>query len=105
MIECLAGIAVNPHETDCREIELRPHFPAGLDSASAYHILPAGKVSSAWVRKGDEIEWTVEIPDGCSGMLLLDAAWQFDNGCRFQNAASGVYRLLPAAKKDTKYQS
>lgn len=104
MIECLAGIAVNPQATDHRELMLQPHMPDALSSAAAHHILPEGKVSSEWERVGDEIEWRVEIPEECHGMLLLDKHWQFTDGRRFKPAASGVYHLLPAQKKDTKYQ-
>ena len=104
MFEALAGIQVNPHEREPGEVLLLPRIIDALEHASAFHTLPQGRLSSAWKRVGDQVEWTVEIPEGCYGMLQLEAAWQFDDGTRFKPAASGVYRLLPAGAKDRYYQ-
>ena len=104
MFEALAGIQVNPHEREPGEVLLLPRIIDALEHVSAFHTLPQGRLSSAWKRVGDQVEWTVEIPEGCYGMLQLEAAWQFDDGTRFKPAASGVYRLLPAGAKDRYYQ-
>ena len=49
-IRQVAGINVNPANNDANNVVIRPHFIKSLDYASAYHILPNGKVEVKWTR-------------------------------------------------------
>ena len=104
MYETLAGIQINPAEKDCRAFRLQPHFLDALEHAEGRHETVAGELASLWRRDGEDILWTVAVPDGLHGDMVLDAGWQFEDGTRYRAAASGVYRLLNAKKKDKRYQ-
>lgn len=100
MISCIAGIVVNPYETTPNEVRIQPHFVEALTHAEAYHDVPAGRVSSAWRRDGEEIELTVEAPAGCRGEIRLESGWVFASGKTFPygNAVtplrSGTFRIV-----------
>lgn len=103
MIEYLAGIRINPQADDVNRIEIAPRFISSLKHASGHHIVPAGRIESAWERNGEAIVLTLTIPDGCRGRIVLEENWQFDHGHRTMPAKSGIYRIIPATKKNTRY--
>jgi alpha-L-rhamnosidase len=74
--------------------EIKPAFVTALEDASAYHVTPAGKVTSAWKREGDEIVLTVEIPEGMSGRIALRDGYAFTGGEAAKPAVSGSYRVI-----------
>ena len=67
---------------------------AALEDASAYHISPVGKITSAWRREGDEITLTVEIPEGMGGRIALREGYAFSDGEDAKPAVSGCYRVI-----------
>ena len=85
----VAGIRLNPTGRDVTEVEIAPHFIAALEHASAYHVAPAGKISSAWRREGEDILLTLELPDGMRATLSVE------DGCVSENTTigSGTYRI------------
>ena len=104
MIECLAGIRLNPDCADPSVVRIQPRIIPALSHAEGYHVAPAGKIASAWTRDGEDVLLTVEIPAGCRGEIRLEAAWQFENGNGVREAKSGVYRLIPRGKRNTQYR-
>ena len=67
-----------------------------LTHAEAFHIAPAGRISSAWKREGEGVALTLAIPEGMHGQLRAPKGWLFEDGRAVRPAASGEYRLLPA---------
>lgn len=92
-IKAVAGISVAPAggELVC---EIKPSFVAALEDASAYHVTPVGKITSAWKREGDEITLTVEIPEGMGGRIALREGYAFSDGEVAKSAVSGTYRVI-----------
>ena len=92
-IKAVAGISVAPvgGEPVC---EIKPAFVTALEDASAYHVTPAGKITSAWRREGDEIILTVEIPEGMGGRMTLREGYAFSDGEGEKPAVSGSYRVV-----------
>lgn len=58
----LAGINYDPAKPGFENIIVRPHYPAGLESASATYNSVRGDISSSWTRKGNDIRLTVTVP-------------------------------------------
>lgn len=100
MIECIAGIQVNPCCVDPAEIRIHPHFIADLSHAEGRHRGVHGEIVSAWKREGALIRLTLTLPEGYRGDILLDKDWQFDDGRRVKDLKSGEYVLLPRTMKD-----
>ncbi|MBQ7910701.1 MAG: family 78 glycoside hydrolase catalytic domain [Clostridia bacterium] len=92
-IKAVAGISVAPAggELVC---EIKPAFVAALEDASAYHVTPVGKITSAWKREGDGITLTVEIPEGMGGRIALREGYAFSDGEGEKPAVSGTYRIV-----------
>jgi len=70
-IKRVAGIYINPSDSDISEVEIRPDFIKHLQHAEAWHEAPYGMVVSAWKRMNNTIEITVELPEGMNGKLIL----------------------------------
>ena len=92
-IKAVAGIRVSPMggKLTC---EVRPAFVTALQNAEGYHVTPAGKITSAWEREGDEILLTLEIPDGMVGRIILPEGYSFADGETEKPAVSGTYRIV-----------
>ncbi len=92
-IKAVAGIRVSPAggKLTC---EVRPAFVTALQNAEGYHVTPAGKITSAWEREGDEILLTLEIPDGMVGRIILPEGYSFADGETEKPAVSGTYRIV-----------
>ena len=78
-IKCVAGIRVNPTRKDPHTVKIRPAFISGLDSASAYHITPDGKVSVSWRREGESICLTVDVPRNAIAYVNLPSGYAFED--------------------------
>lgn len=93
-IKCIAGIQLNPTAKNVNEVVIHPTFITALDDASAFHNAPAGKISSAWVRKGNEIELIVDIPDGMTAVAVLDNGYKFADGATEKAVITGIYTIV-----------
>ncbi len=82
-VQTIAGIKINPHARDHREIEISPWFIDKLDHASGYINHAGGKVSCSWKREADSIRVTIEVPEGCYGYL------RFTDGHYWKNIPDG----------------
>lgn len=92
-IKAVAGISVAPVGGGLA-CEIKPAFVAALEDASAYHVTPVGRITSAWKREGDEITLTLEIPEGMSGRIVLREGYAFTDGETAKPAVSGSYRVV-----------
>ena len=93
-IKRIAGICLNPSRHNLNEVEIHPTFITALDHATAYHIAPAGKISSSWERCNGQIRITVEIPQAMSARAVLDDGYCFEDGTQSKEISGGVYTVL-----------
>ena len=91
-IKRVAGIRLNPRIHNVNEVEIHPTFISQLDSVSAYHIAPLGKICVSWERKEGEIILNVELPKGMNAQIVLDDGYCISE----ENACEGRYRIKQA---------
>ena len=92
-IRQLAGIRLDPAGGDVGRLDIVPRFVQSLDHAEGWHIAPAGEIRSAWVREGDLIRLTLQIPEGMKGRILPEPGFTFTDGHHVKPLASGTYLL------------
>lgn len=90
-IQYLAGIRLNPTGRDVNRVDIAPCFAAVLDHAEGFHIAPAGRIETRWVRENDVIRLTITVPAAMKGRIRLEPGWCFDDGLRVKPLASGTY--------------
>ena len=93
-IKAIAGIRPNPNGNDVSELEIAPNFIGALDHASAYHIAPSGKISSAWRREGERIILELKIPEAMHAVAKLPLGYLFENGESCTTVTSGRYEII-----------
>ena len=99
----LVGINVNPFGNDASEIRFAPRFIDALDSASGDYDSIAGKVTASWVREGEAILYSYEIPAGVNADIILEPDKKFDDGHTWKRlSGKGTLRIIAADKKDNK---
>ncbi len=94
-IKRLAGIQLNPDKHNVNTLKIAPSFISSLDTVSAYHIAPSGKISVSWRREGEGIILDVEIPQGVCATAEMEPHFCFEDGERSKPIVSGTYRILP----------
>ncbi len=62
-IKRICGINYNPNANDLSYVEIKPHFITALSHAEAHHDSPKGRISTAWRRSGETVEFTVILPE------------------------------------------
>lgn len=65
------GIKPDEKKPGFENVLLEPHFVKNLDNFTAKHNGPYGEIVSAWVRKGEHIEYTTSIPPNSTATLRL----------------------------------
>jgi alpha-L-rhamnosidase len=68
----LGGIQPDESQPGFRHIVLRPYIPAGLDSFSAEHESPFGKIRSGWTTQNGKVIYTATIPPNSIADLVLE---------------------------------
>ena len=102
-IRHLVGINVNPHEESAAEVRFAPKFIDALDNAKATVNTVGGDVTAEWHRDGEDIIYTVTVPEGVKAELCLEPGWQTEDGFTWRVPKGTVsYRLIPENKKDIK---
>lgn len=94
-IKCIAGIQLNPDKHDINTVRIRPSFVRALESASAYHIASAGKISVAWRREDKDIVLDVKIPRDVCATVELESGFLFEDGNASKPIVTGTYKLIP----------
>lgn len=92
-IRHLAGIQLNPTGRDVNRLDIVPRFAQDLNHAEGWHRAPAGKIVSSWVREGELIRLTLQIPEGMTGRILPEPGFSFIDGFHTKPLASGTYLL------------
>ena len=88
-IRQLAGIRIKGAD----RVDVVPRFAEALDHAEGWHMVPAGQIRSAWVREGDLIRLTLQIPEGIMGRILPEPGYTFTDGYHVKPLAPGSYLL------------
>ncbi len=97
----LVGIRLNPYGESVNDVRFSPKFIDALDHAEGSHIAPAGKISAHWHREGEEILYTVTVPEGMRAELCLESGWKTDSGLTWLEPKGVVtYRLIRESKPD-----
>lgn len=65
----IAGIT--PRAPGYRQVEFAPRPGGGLTHASGRHLSPYGEISSTWHIEGGMFQFTVGLPTGTSGTVIL----------------------------------
>ena len=84
-------IQLNPTGRNVNQLNIAPRFVESLDHAEGWHLAPAGKITSSWVRENGQIRLTLEIPHGMTGRILLESGFRFTDGYSTKPLASGTY--------------
>ncbi|NJN26439.1 MAG: family 78 glycoside hydrolase catalytic domain [Cyclobacteriaceae bacterium] len=71
LYKALGGIKPDPEKPGFKNILLKPHFVDGLDSFSAEHEGPFGKIVSSWKKSGSSVIYHITIPPNSSATLWL----------------------------------
>lgn len=95
-IKCLAGIQLNPDKHNVNTLRIKPSFIKALDSVSAYHLAPAGKISVAWRKEETAIILDVEIPQGVCATAEMEQGFCFEDGECSKSIVSGTYKIVRA---------
>lgn len=74
MYEYAAGIGQDAESAGYSRLRIAPRIEGTLAKVSASYETPRGRVSSSWVRDGDEIALTVEVPPGNPATVVLPFA-------------------------------
>lgn len=98
-IQSITGIRLNPNKNNVNEVHIRPSFIDALSYANGYHIAPAGRIEVKWKRSDSGIDLTVEVPDACSGYIMLENGFVFENETAVKPLSSGTYRIVKRAAK------
>lgn len=93
-IKSIAGIRLNPTRKDVHQVEICPCFVAQLDSASAYHIAPAGKIAVSWKRLEQGVVLELEIPERMTATACLPQGYRFENGNESMSVITGTYKII-----------
>ena len=90
----LAGIRINPTGKDVINLDIMPLFPKKLDSVSAYHDTPVGRISVSWERTSEEsIILKIEAAEKLHGKIVLTEGFTFSDGSKEKTLASGNFHL------------
>lgn len=93
----LAGIRVNPTGRDVSHVDIRPLFPRGLDSVTAHHDAPNGRIAVRWERTGEhQLLLHIEAAEALHGVIRLPDGWRFADGAEEKPLASGSFPVQRA---------
>ena len=70
--KALGGMKPDPVHPGFKNILLKPYFVEGLNSFSAEHDGPYGKIISSWRKEGKTVRYSVTIPPNSSATVWLE---------------------------------
>jgi alpha-L-rhamnosidase len=76
LFEAVAGLRPDPEQPGFRHILFEPTIIPALSPVAGHHDSPAGRIEAGWSLDGGKVTYTVAIPDGASGTLILDPEWR-----------------------------
>lgn len=94
----VAGVKINPHATDAKEVEISPNFISTLTHAEGYQNHMGGKLECAWKQTESGYTVTVTVPDTCFGMLRIPEGYVLPDGTKNTALACGTHTYQIHAK-------
>lgn len=99
----LVGIQFNPYCESINDVRFAPRFIDALNYAEGSHIAPAGKISASWKRDGEDILYTLTVPDGMRAEFYLEPGWKTEEGYAWRKVSGTItYRIIRENKHDIK---
>ena len=90
----ITGIFADENQPGFKNTIFKPQFVGMLESASAEHISPYGKIESAWKRQDGKIQMKLTVPANCTGELVLPKGMRFEStGESKVSFAAGTYEF------------
>lgn len=96
LFEAVAGFRPDEEQPGFRHIVFEPTIIAELSPVRAHHDSAAGTIEAEWVLEGNRVTYTVTVPQGATGTLVLDRNYK-------DAVLDGV--PLPGAAGDSKARS
>lgn len=90
----LAGLKVNPRNTDITEFEISPCFAKKLKFAECEYNSVCGKITLRWERNDKGIEMKLQIPDGIKGYIRLPRGYSFAGGGKITDMKCGCFAVV-----------
>lgn len=91
----LAGMRINPTGKDVTNVDIKPLFPEKLDSVSAYHDTPKGRISVDWKRTDvNNITMKIEAAEGLHGKIVLPSGFKFADGSLEKELEASAFNLF-----------
>ncbi len=71
LFEAVAGFRPDPQQPAFEHIVFEPVIVPSLSPVKAHHDSAAGRIEAAWTVEGDRVTYTVSVPQGATGTLVL----------------------------------
>ncbi len=71
LFEAVAGIRPDPDEPGFRHVLFEPAILPGLSPVKAHYDSVSGRIEAGWTATGDAVTYTVAVPDGARGTVIL----------------------------------
>jgi len=84
---------IEPLAPGYAKIRVKPVFPAGLDWVETRLRTVRGPIASAWRKDGTVISLEVEIPEGATAVVILQAPGDRDEAAEAREIGPGRYRF------------
>jgi alpha-L-rhamnosidase len=71
LFEAVAGFRPDPDMPGFRRIVFEPMIIPALGFVRASHDSPAGRIEAGWTVEGGAVDYTLRVPDGAEGLLVI----------------------------------
>ena len=75
LFEALAGFRPDPEAPGFKHVIFEPTIIPSLSPLAAHHDSHAGRVKAGWSVEGDEVRYSLSVPKGASGELVLSSRY------------------------------
>jgi alpha-L-rhamnosidase len=76
LLEAVAGFRPDPALPGFAHIVFEPTIIPSLSPVAAHHDSAAGRIQAGWTVDGDAVTYTITVPEGASGTLVLAPAYK-----------------------------
>ncbi len=94
LITHIAGIRMNPTETNVMELLVAPTFPSSLDRVRAYYRAPVGRIDVFWEKKDGVIRFTLGMPTEMKATVKLPDGYCFEDGTTERAGKPGTFTVI-----------
>ncbi len=76
LFEAVAGFRPDENEPGFRHIVFEPFIVPALAPVNAHHDARIGRIEAGWTLDGDTVTYTVAVPEGARGTLILNETYK-----------------------------